>query len=119
MQAHLTVISEHFSERVAGASGAPVDLADTALPQSAQAPGAERLLDAIERAVQEMRIRLRSTPAGGAAPLRLAVVSTTEAGTGMEVETAPLSLQEVDFAVDADRAQVIDALHDLERAFLS
>ena len=119
MQAHLTVISEHFSERVAGAGGAPVDLADTALPQSAQAPGAERLLDAIERAVQEMRIRLRSTPAGGAAPLRLAVVSTTEAGTGMEVETVPLALQDVDLQTEAGRSRVLEALRDLERAFLS
>lgn len=119
MQAHLTVISEHFSERVAGPGGGPVDLAETTLPSSAAAPAGERLLDAIERAVQEMRIRLRSTPAGGAAPLRLAVVSTTDAGTGMEVETGELALQDVDFQSDADRAKVLDALHNLERAFLS
>lgn len=118
MRAHLAVMSEHFSERVT-AGGTPVDLAETGLPTSTDDPAAARLLDAISTAVQEMRIRLRSTPAGGDAPLRLAVVATTDAGTGMEVETVGLSLQEVEFASEDGRADVLDALHDLERAFLS
>jgi hypothetical protein len=117
MRVHLAVISEHFSERVTD-GGSPVDLADTAVPASAEGPAAERLVDAIARAVRAMRIRLRSTPAGGDAPLRLGVISTTEAGTGLEVDTAALSLQDVDFASKAGRADVLDALHELERAFL-
>lgn len=119
MTAHLTVISEHFSEQVSGSDGRPVDLSETTLPRDADAPAATRLADAIERAVQEMRIRLRSTPAGGAAPLRLAVVSTTAAGTGMEIETASLALQEVEFQSEAGRKQVLEALRELERAVLS
>lgn len=118
MRVHLAVISEHFSERVTDGGGA-VDLADTAVPASAGAPAARRLVDAIARAVREIRIRLRSTPAGGDAPLRLGVISTTDAGTGMEVETVDLALQDVDFASEAGRADVLDALHELERTFLS
>jgi len=118
MRVHLAVISEHFSERVIQGGG-PVDLADTAVPASADTPAARRLVDAIAEAVREIRIRLRSTPAGGDAPLRLGVISTTDAGTGMEVETVSLSLQSVDFASQAGRADVIEALQALERDFLS
>ena len=119
MHAHLTVITEHFSERVTGERGAPMDLADSAIPESLDDPRGNRLVDAIARAVREIRIRLRSTPAGADVPLRLGVVSTTDAGTGMEVETADLSLQDVDFTSEAERADVLDALHKLERAFLA
>lgn len=118
MRVHLAVISQHFSERVT-AGGGPVDLAETAVPAATDTPAAGRLLDAIERAVREMRIRLRSTPAGGDAPLRLGVISTTDAGTGMEVETVPLSLQDVDLQSEAGHSRVLEALRDLERVFLS
>jgi hypothetical protein len=73
----------------------------------------------LARARREMRVRLRSTPAGGDAPLRLALIITTAAGTDMDVTTAPLSVQEVDFDAAADREQVLDHLRDLERALLS
>ncbi|PSQ95709.1 MAG: hypothetical protein BRD55_08715 [Bacteroidetes bacterium SW_9_63_38] len=119
MRAHLSVVSEHFSERVTGHGGAPIDLAEMSLPASADTPAAQRLVDAIAEAVREMRIRLRTTPAGGDAPLRLGIVATTDAGTGMEIETVGLSLQDVDFTAGAGRTKVLDALHDLERAFLS
>jgi hypothetical protein len=119
MRAQLAVITEHFSERVSGPGGAPIDLSEEALPASPDDPAARRLVDAIAQAVQEIRIRLRSTPAGGDAPLRLGVISTTDAGTGMEVETVDLPLQSVDFASEAGRADVLDALHKLEQAFLS
>lgn len=119
MQAHLTVISEHFSERVQGPGGHPVDLADTAVPTSADTPAAKRLVEAVAEAVREMRLRLRSTPAGGDAPLRLALVSTTDAGTGMEIETAPPSLQEVDLQSRSGREQVLESVRELERTFLS
>jgi hypothetical protein len=118
MRVLLAVISRHFSERVTSA-GRPVDLSDTAVPTSADVPAARRLVDAIAAAVREMRIRLRSTPAGGDAPLRLGGITTTDAGTGMEVETVSLPLQEVDFESTADRAQVLQALQELERNVLS
>jgi hypothetical protein len=119
MRAQLAVITEHFSERVTGERGVPVDLSERAIPETLGDPRAKRLIDAVAQAGREIRIRLRSTPAGGDAPLRLGGISTTEAGTGLEVETADLSLQDVDFTSEAGRADVLDALHKLERAFLA
>jgi hypothetical protein len=117
MRAQLAVITEHFSERVSGHGGAPIDLSEETLPASPDDPAARRLVDAIAQAVREIRIRLQSTPVGSDVPLRLGVISTTDAGTGMEVETVALSLQSVDFASEA--GDVLDALHKLEQAFLS
>jgi hypothetical protein len=119
MRSHLALVSEHFSEQIAGANGRPVDLSDTTLPPSADTAAADRLIDAIAEARREIRIRLRSTPAGGDAPLRLGIISTTEAGTGMEIETVPLPVQELDFQADADRERVLDSLRELERAWLT
>lgn len=119
MRSYLAVASAQFSERITGADGAPIDLADTTLPQSIDAPKAERLLDAVARAKREMRIRLGSTPAGRDAPLRLALITTTDAGTGMEAETAPLPLQEADLQSDDDRRRVLRHLRELEESFLS
>jgi hypothetical protein len=115
----LALVSEHFSERIAGADGRPVDLSDVTLPADVDTAAADRLIEAIAEARRELRIRLRSTPAGGAAPLRLGIISTTEAGTGMEIETVPLPVQDLDFQAPADRERLLDSLHELERAWLS
>jgi hypothetical protein len=119
MRSQLALVSEHFSEQIAGRDGRPVDLSDTALPADADTAAARRLIDAIAEARRELRVRLRSTPAGGDAPLRLGIISTTEAGTGMEIETAPLPVQELDFQSDADRERILDSLRELERTWLS
>ena len=119
MRSQLALVSEHFSEQITGADGRPVDLSDTALPTSADTAAARRLIDAIAEARRELRIRLRSTPAGADVPLRLGIISTTEAGTGMEIETVPLPVQELDFQSDADRERILDSLRELERAWLS
>lgn len=119
MRSYLAVVSEQFSKRVLGPGGSAVELTDTALPTSAASPDGKRLLDAIERARREIRVRLRSTPAGGDAPLRLGVVTTTDAGTGMEIDTVPIPLQDLDFDVEADREQLLEGLRDLERSRLS
>lgn len=119
MRSQLALVSEHFSERITGADGRPVDLSDTTLPSSADAPAAHRLIDAVAEARRELRIRLRSTPAGGDAPLRLGIISTTGAGTGMEIETASLPVQDLDLQSDADRERLLDGLRELERAWLS
>jgi hypothetical protein len=119
MKSYVAVASEHFSEQICGPDGTPIDLVDTALPRSTDSPQAARLLEAIADAKREMRIRLGSTPAGRDAPLRLAVITTTDAGTGMEVETASLPLQEVDLEAEAHRTRVLQALRELERDLLS
>jgi hypothetical protein len=115
----LALVSEHFSEQITGADGRPVDLSGTALPADVDTAAARRLIDAIAEARRELRIRLRSTPAGGNAPLRLGLISTTEAGTGMEIETASLPVQDLDLQSDADRERVLESLHELERTWLS
>ena len=119
MRSHLALVSEHFSEQIIGTDGRPIDLSDTPLPTDADTPAARRLIDAIDEARRELRVRLRSTPAGADAPLRLGIISTTEAGTGMEVETAPLAVQDLDFQSDADRERLLDGLRELERAWLA
>jgi len=119
MRSQLALVSEHFSEQITGSDGRPVDLSDTTLPADADTPAARRLIDAIAEARRELRIRLRSTPAGGDAPLRLGIISTTEAGTGMEVETAPLAVQDLDFESNDDRERLLDGLRELERSWLS
>ena len=119
MRTYLAIVSEHFSERISGSDGAPLDLSETSLPARADSAEADRLMEALARAQREMRVRLRSTPAGGDAPLRLALITTTAAGTDMDVETAPLPVQEVDFESAADRERALDHLRDLERSLLS
>ena len=119
MRAYLAIVSRHFSERIPGPDGTPLDLAETTLPTRADSARADRLMEALARARREMRVRLRSTPAGGDAPLRLALITTTSAGTDMDVETAPLPVQEVDFESAADRKRVLDPLRALERSLLS
>jgi hypothetical protein len=119
MRSQLALVSEHFSEQIAGADGRPVDLSDTVLPPDTDTPAADRLIDAIAEARRELRIRLRATPAGADAPLRLGLISTTEAGTGMEIETASLPVQNLDFQSDTDRERILDGLHALERSMLS
>ncbi len=119
MRSYIAVASEHFSEQIRGPDGTPIDLTDTALPRSTDTPQAARLLEAIADATREMRVRLGSTPAGREAPLRLGVITTTDAGTGMEAETAPLPLQEVDLESEADQRRVLNALCELERDILS
>ena len=119
MRSYLAVASEHFSEQICGSDGTPIDLVDTVLPRSVDTPSAARLMRAVADAKREMRIRLGSTPAGRDAPLRLAVITTTEAGTGMEAKTAPLPLQEVDLETESDRRRVLQVLRDLERDILA
>jgi hypothetical protein len=119
MRSHLALVSEHFSEQISGTDGRPVDLSDTALLTDADTPAADHLIEAIAEARRELRIRLRSTPAGGDAPLRLGIISTTEAGTGMEIETAPLPVQELNFRDNADRERLLRSLRELERSMLS
>lgn len=119
MRSRLALVSEHFSEQITGADGRPVDLSDTTLPADADTAAARRLTEAIAEARRELRIRLRSTPAGADAPLRLGIISTTDAGTGMEIETVPLAVQELDFQSDNDRERLLRSLRELEQAWLS
>ncbi|HKL87455.1 MAG TPA: hypothetical protein VJ884_00525, partial [Salinibacter sp.] len=72
MRSQLALVSEHFSEQITGSDGRPVDLSDITLPTDTGTPAARRLIDAIAEARRELRIRLRSTPAGGDAPLQWA-----------------------------------------------
>lgn len=118
MRSYLAIASRHFSERISGAGGRPLDLTETALPKDPKSPEAGRLISAIREARREIRIRLRSTPAGGESPLRLAIIQVTDAGTDMETETAPLPIQEIDFQSEADRKTLLQALRELERSAL-
>ncbi len=113
MSVPLAVIGRKFSEPVTGPNGRPIDLSDRVLPRSLDEPSAERLLDAVERAVREMRIRQRSAPMSTTAPLRLGLVLPRS------VDTADLDLQSVDFDSADDRSEVLDALRSLESGFLS
>jgi len=119
MRSQFALVSEHFSEQITGADGRPIDLSDTALPASADTAAARRFASAIAEARRKLRVRLRSTPAGADAPLRLGIISTTNAGTGMEIETVPLPVQELDLQSASDRERLLDSLRELEQAWLS
>lgn len=112
MTVSLAVIGQRFSEPATRPDGRPIDLAAQALPRSADAPEADRLLDALARATREMRLRQRNAPMDTDAPLWLGLVLPDR------VETTDVNLQEIDFAVADERADVIEALHTLERQFL-
>ena len=113
MAVPLAVIGRQFSEPVTGSDGRPIDLSDCILPRSHEAPSAERLLDAVEEAVREMRIRQRNAPMSTDAPLWPGLILTRS------VETVDLDLQSIDFRSSDDQSDVIDALRTLERTFLS
>ena len=113
MSVPLAVLGRQFSEPVTGSDGRPIDLSDCALPRSLQDPSADRLLDALERATREMRIRQRGAPMSTDAPLWPGLILSRH------VETADLDLQAIDFDASDDRSAVIDSLRSLERTFLS
>jgi len=118
MRSYLALVSEHFSERISGSDGAPLDLSEGTLPAETGTVQADRLIEAIKEARREIRIRLRSTPAGAEVPLRLAIIQTTDAGTDMDIETAPLPIQEVNFQSETDREKLLSSLRKLEQSHL-
>lgn len=117
MIAYLAVASPQSSEPVSGPAGSPIDLTRYALPSSPSDAKASRLLSAVARAAREMSIRQPSSAAGS--ELRLAIITTTDAGTDMEATVGELDLQSVDFDAPSDRADVLDRIRRLERRVLS
>ena len=111
MPVHLAVVSEQFSERVTDRHGQPIAL-DQWTPPTA-APAARRLADRVADAVRTLRLRLAGTPAGRDAPLRLAALSTTAAGTKLDADVAPLALQSLDLDAAEGRAALLDAVRRL------
>jgi len=117
MIAYLAVASPQSSEPVSGAGGSPIDLTTYALPSSASDSEASRLLSAVERAKREMSIRQQQSAAGS--EVRLAIITTTDAGTDMEATVGEIDLQSVDFDAPSDRADVLASIRRLERRVLS
>jgi hypothetical protein len=118
MNAHLAVVGRQSSQPVAGAGGSPVDLADVALPSSADDRSSAWLFRAIADALREMRVRQAQVPGDAGSPLRLGLVITAENGTALDVKTGAADLRDLDVA-GPDRAAVLRDLRDLEEAFLS
>jgi hypothetical protein len=119
MNVTLCVVSRHSSVPVKGADGTAVDLSDTTLPATAEGPAASRLFSAVEDARRKLRLRSASTPAGADIPLRLGLITTTDAGTDMAVETTPPDLQEKDLHDPDEQARLLEALRALERSVLT
>ena len=117
MIAYLAVASPQSSAPVSGPAGSPIDLTRYALPSSPSDAKASRLLSAVARAAREMSIRQPSSAAGN--ELRLAIITTTDAGTDMEATVGELDLQSIDFDAPSDRADVLDRIRRLERRVLS
>ena len=117
MIAYLAVASPQSSEPVSGTGGSPIDLTTYALPSSASDSKASRLLSAVERAKREMSIRQQQSAAGS--EVRLAIITTTDAGTEMEATVGEIDLQSVDFDAPSDRSDVLDSIRRLERRVLS
>ncbi|MFB6248115.1 MAG: hypothetical protein ABEL97_06060 [Salinibacter sp.] len=119
MNAHLAVVGHRSSQPVLGAGGAPVDLADTALPASAADRSSSWLFDAIDDALRQMRVRQGQVPGDASSPLRLGLVVTAENGTALDVKTGSVNLRDLEVATPPDRQTVLSEIRDLEQAFLS
>lgn len=119
MNAHVAVIGRHTSETVPASGGAPLDLADTAVPSSSDGPAATRLFRAIRETLREMRVRQRQVPGDATSPLRLGLIVTRQNGTGMDIQTGSVNLRDLDLASSGDRAILLDELRNLEQKFLT
>lgn len=119
MSTHLAVIGHRSSHPVMMAGDSPVDLADLALPSSLDHPMAARLLNAIDDALREMRVRQSQFPAGATSELRLGIIVTATNRTNTDVLTASVNLRDLDLADTDDRQTVLDEVQALEREFLS
>lgn len=119
MNAHLAVIGRHTSETVPASGGAPLDLADTAVPNSTDDPAATRLFRAVKDTLREMRVRQGQVPGDARSPLRLGLIVTAQNGTGMDIQTGSANLRDLDLETNEDRETVLDELRTLEQEFLT